>query len=230
MVNTMPMKRILFAILSIFAFSSIGAVAQYNESPCRAGWGIRANIDINIPGHFRLNGESVKMFKNGTGISLGAVYSIPVGPYFFFQPGAGLFYDTYRYDNIVIEGDSDQGRHTTVDPAVRKIGIRIPLHFGYTLDIWEKAAVAFYTGPQFDYSFYGRVSASDDIEWGEPYSEDLFGPYNQRRFDIAWKVGVGIPMNRWYVGLEAAFGLLDLMRTDFTFHENRVSLTLGYNF
>ena len=37
-------------------------------------------------------------------------------------------------------------------------------------------------------------------------------------------------MNHWYVGIEAAFGLLDLMRTDVTFHENRVSLTLGYNF
>lgn len=223
------MKRIIFIILSIMALSPVAAIAQQFDDPVRMGWGIRANIDINVPGHFRNNGESLKMFKNGAGISIGAVYTIPVGPYFFFQPGAGLFYDTYRYDNIVISAEPDEGERI-VDPAVRKFGIRIPLHFGYNLDFWEKAAVAFYTGPQFDYSFYGNVSTSGDIDLGEPYSGDLFGPYNQRRFDIAWKVGIGLPMNHWYVGLEAAFGLLDLMRTDFTFHENRVSLTLGYNF
>lgn len=223
------MKRIIFIILSILALAPAAVRAQQYSDPVRMGWGIRANIDINVPGHFRTNGESLKMFKNGAGISVGAVYTVPVGPYFFFQPGAGLFYDTYRYDNIVINTDPYEGKNT-VDPAVRKFGIRIPLHFGYNLDFWEKAALAFYTGPQFDYSFYGNVSTPDDIDLGEPYFGDLFGSYNQRRFDIAWKVGIGLPMNHWYVGLEAAFGLLDLMRTDVTFHENRVSLTLGYNF
>lgn len=223
------MKRLIFIILSFLALASAAVSAQQYSDPVRMGWGIRANIDINVPGHFRTNGESLKMFKNGAGISVGAVYTVPVGPYFFFQPGAGIFYDTYRYDNIVISAEPS-GDKSTVDPAVRKLGVRIPLHFGYNLDFWEKAAVAFYTGPQFDYSFYGNVSTPDDIDWGEPHSGDLFGPYNQRRFDIAWKVGLGLPMNHWYVGLEAAFGLLDLMRTDVTFHENRVSLTLGYNF
>ena len=204
------MKQIIFIILSFLALTPAAISAQQYSDPVRMGWGIRANIDINVPGHFRTNGESLKRSSS----FIGQQY---------------IFYDTYRYDNIVISAEPS-GDKSTVDPAVRKLGIRIPLHFGYNLDFWEKAAVAFYTGPQFDYSFYGNVSTPDDIDWGEPHSGDLFGPYNQRRFDIAWKVGLGLPMNHWYVGLEAAFGLLDLMRTDVTFHENRVSLTLGYNF
>lgn len=224
------MKRIIYTLLAAIAVTPMAAHSQQSESPCRMGWGIRASIDINVPGHMRHGGESVKMFKNGAGVNIGAVYTMPLGQYLFFQPGAGIFYDTYRYDNITISAEPGEGQ-SVVDPAVRKSGIRIPLHIGYNLDIWQNAAVSFYTGPQFDYSFYGRVSTSSHgIDWSDSYNDNLFGPYNQRRFDIAWKVGVGIPMNHWYIGLEAAFGLLDLMRTDFTYHENRVSLTLGYNF
>lgn len=199
------------------------------ENPCRTGWGIRANIDINVPGHYRYDDESVKMFRNGAGINVAAVYTMPLAGSFFFQPGAGLFYDTYRFDNIIIADSPETGR-VTEDPAVRKIGVRVPMMFGYNFNLWEKAAVAVYTGPELSYAFSGKVDLNKDLDWGDMMSENIFGGFGQRRFDVAWKTGVGIPMNHWYVGLEAAFGMLDLMRTDVRFHENRVSLSLGYNF
>jgi len=193
------------------------------------GWGIRVNIDINVPGHYHYEGESVKMFRNGAGFSVGAVYTLPVGGIFFFQPGAGLFYDTYSYDDLLVIDDPGSGM-TTENPAVYKAGLRIPLMFGYNFDLWEKAAVSIYTGPEVDYAFAGKVRLNKKYDWGETISEDIFGPYGHRRFDLAWKAGIGIPMNHWFVGLEATFGMLDMLRTGMSFHEKRVSVSLGYNF
>ena len=44
----------------------------------------------------------------------------------------------------------------------------------------------------------------------------------------AWKVGVGFPIDNMMVGVDAAIGMTDLLRTPMSFRENRVSVSFTY--
>lgn len=209
------------------------AAAEYdyyeeNYPGVRTGWGLRASFDINCPGKWKSGDTSVKMFKNGVGLSAGAVYTVAFGPGLFFQPGISLFYDTYKYDDLVIGTENNS---QSIDPAVKIFGVRIPAVFGYSFDLWNRASLAFYTGPELNVGIVGRVDIDDNAVWGENPPTNLYKEYNHNRIDCAWKVGAGLPMGNYYVGIEAAFGLCDMLKVDnVSFHENRVSVTLGYNF
>ena len=82
------------------------------------------------------------MFKAGSGVSIGADYMLLFGKNFFFEPGARLFIDNYRYDNITIGAGTPENPSKTYDPPVRKIGMRIPLTLGYKFDIQERKFVS----------------------------------------------------------------------------------------
>lgn len=230
----MTIKRffsLLAAVCVLLSASAQNYDDYYDNYPgIRQGWGIRASLDLNIPGDLHNDSGSVKLYKNGFGFSAGAVYTITLPANMFFQPGVSLFYDTYKYDDITLGVPGSIEGDVTVSPTVSKFGVRVPLVFGYSFDLWNRASVAFYTGPELNMGLVGRVSTDKVPEWGEDWGNDLYKEYNHRRFDCGWKVGAGIPMSDYYVGVEGVFGLCDLMKGDQSFRENRVSVTLGYNF
>lgn len=95
------MKHILLS--AITALSVLAASAQDIDEDVlpsdRDHWTVTVTYDASIPGKWKLANGSFKMFKPGSGMSVGADYMWLFGKNFFFEPGARFFIDNYRYDN-----------------------------------------------------------------------------------------------------------------------------------
>lgn len=188
----------------------------------RVMWGLKASVDSELPGKWHTGGDAVTMYSPGVGFSAGVVGNIWLGSNFYFEPGLALTYSQYRYkDLIIMDGQSKLSE----DPKISKWGIQLPLAVGYECDFSDNFALDFFTGPQIRYALSGKVDA------GIIYDEYLMNLWNgQRRFDLSWKIGVGVPISNFIVSLEADLGITDLLKNDFTFRENRVGLGLTYYF
>lgn len=221
------MKRIIIAFAAA-ACSLTAAMAQ--ETDKAVIWGVRAGFDVNIPGKWQGNGVSTEMFRNGYGVTAGAVCNIWLGRGFYLEPGLSLFYDSYSYDNLTILGaDNEQ---TQQDPSLYKVGLRLPVVAGYSFNIAQRLLMSVYTGPEFSYAFGGKVRLDDAVKpenFGDT-SFDLFGPAGQRRFDCAWKIGVAAPLGAVTVSIDCALGLTNLNRSEMSFHEYRVTVGATYYF
>lgn len=190
-------------------------------------WGVRAALDLNIPGDWHGDGGSVKMYRSGFGATLGAVANISLSRGFYLEPGVSLFYDTYSYDGLTIPDASGNEIH---DPGLYKFGVRVPVVAGYDFRIADKLDMTVYTGPELSCSFVGKVRLNDSQKEivGDDFDNNLFGKNGQSRFDCAWKIGIGFPWENMMLGLDASIGMTDLLRTPMSFRENRVSVTFTY--
>ena len=225
------MKRfITFALLAAVLCTGPGAAAQdeADVEDTRPMWGIKAALDINLPGKYHSAAGSVTMFRHGFGGTLGAVYNIYLGHNFYLEPGASLFYDTYSYKGIVF--GSYEGLPGESDPGLYKFGIRIPVVAGYSFNVTDRFAMSVFTGPELSYALAGDIKFKDReaLDLNDLHLFGKNGP--QRRADCAWKVGVGFPMDGWFVSVEGAFGLTNLNRLGTTFHENRCTIALSRYF
>ena len=190
-------------------------------------WTVTVTYDTTIPGKWKLANDSFKMFKPGSGISVGADYMLLVGKNFFFEPGARFFIDNYRYDNITIGEGTTSEPAKTYDPPVRKIGLRIPLTAGYKFDIFKRGSLFFSTGPEFVIGISARTKVDEDQT--DIFEEDMYRT-RMRRFDVAWDIRTAIILDRFRVDLTGAIGLTDIIKTDAQMHEYRISIGLGYIF
>lgn len=218
------MKKALGIILSLPMIMAAANVKA--ENPVR--WGVRASADINIPGKWIAAGNHVDMYKTGPGFSAKAICNIPIISGFMIQPGVGFYYDTYRYDNIIVMSETI----TTLDPTVAKAGLRIPVMAAYKFMISDRFTIIPLTGPELNYSFYGRVKGSgmDDI-LKDALDEDVFAEYGQRRINIAWNIGIEMEINRhWTFTLNGSIGMNDIQKQRVSFRENRIDISFGYNF
>lgn len=213
-----PFVTVVALVAMLVAPGRLGAVESF--------WGLRASLDVNVPGKFHTEGGGdIKVYKPGAGLTVGAVYNTTIASTnFYFEPGLSAFYDTYRWDDIRLGPDSK-----SFNPRVTKIGVRVPLSVGYRFDLWEKASLLLFTGPELSYGFKGRVSLPKELD-GTMEKNIFAGSGGQRRFDCAWTVGAGLDFGTYTVALSGAFGLADLQKNDVRFHDNRISLVLGLNF
>lgn len=226
------MKRII-AMTLLASAASICAFAQdevFNSSDNRPYFGVRIGWDYTVPStiHFD-SGTSTKLFKSGSGVSVGAIYNIPIVANFYFEPGASLFYDTYRYDDLTITDES--GIEVERNPRIEKFGLRVPLRFGYRFNLFENGGVSLFTGFDPSVAFSGKVALKSNESKDQGISTNVFnGFYAQQRFDIAWSFGLGIHVDRWEVDVVGSLGMIDMQKGDGRFHENRISISAGYNF
>ncbi len=223
------MKKLLLTALA-FGAVAISSSAQdriFNNPDNKAFFGIRVAGEVTCPGNISEDGFGIDMFKNGGGIEFGGIYNIPVVANFYVEPGLKLFYNSYSYnDDLLFDDYSDDD----LKASVRKFGMRIPVMAGYHFDFTDNVKVSVFTGPELEIGFsakehvkYGRVSESEDL-----YGED--GGYN--RADLTWGFGAGISYKKLYFGISGNVGMLNMIKDGdgMTFHENRASFTLGYNF
>lgn len=116
------------------------------------------------------------------------------------------------------------------DP-LREFGFRAPLQIGYHFDFSAFKLYAF-TGPEFNLGVIGRnhyTEKSNGTKVSE--SENMYsteGGFN--RFDTAWRIGAGISVDNYYLSLSGSIGMLDRAKEEISWHQNVVSVTLGYNF
>lgn len=217
----MAPKLKLFILAAILCCINLNIKAKDNK----VLWGLKATVDLELPGKWRGNHHSVKMFNNGVGFTLGGVSNIYLGKNFFFEPGVSFFYSQYRYDLII----GGAGWSEIKDPKLYKLGLEIPLVFGYDFHFSERFSLEFFTGPQFRYALGGKVEINDKKLQEETAS--IIGLWEtQRRFDFSWKIGVGFPINSFTVSLEADLGISDMLKEDMSFRENRLGLGIAYYF
>ena len=219
------MNRKLQILIAGIILCSINFVASANDDN-KVLWGVKATIDAELPGKWHGNHHSVKMFHNGVGFTAGGVSNIFLGKNFYFEPGVSFFYSQYKLD-LIIATDGFAGYYK--DPKLYKLGVEVPLVFGYTIGFSDKFALDVFTGPQIRYAFGGEVVIKDK-EVKEQVGSLLDLWQAQRRFDCSWKIGVGLPINNFTISLEADLGITDLLKEGMTFRENRLALGIAYFF
>lgn len=215
------MKRFLICIYCVLAaLASKAQIIEIGES--NLIWGIRAAFDVNLPGKVHGNVIDDRMYRNGTGGTLGAVCNIFLGNKFYLEPAISLFYDTYSYKGLTIMGNN----YEESDPLIYKLGLRIPVVVGYSIGISDRLSIAPFTGPEMSYAFTGKIKVHDkdrlDLE-----DSSLFGKFgNQRRFDFGWKIGIAFFSGMWSFNIDGTIGMINTMTNGTTFRESRGSVSL----
>lgn len=215
--------------LSKFTFlicSLIGISAQAANPEGGIRWALRAGWDVNFAGKWHKSGMDLPGYHTGTGATLGTLCNIPLSAKFFLEPGISLTYDTYSDEVILGKDELDEGTKS-IDPTVYKAGFRIPIVFGYRINLTDKVGLKIFTGPELSYAFAGGVHLNDN-DLKDELDLHIFGSGGyMRRFSAAWKAGVAVPFGNWQVGLEGAFGLNNVLTNGWTFRENRMNLSLA---
>lgn len=202
-------------------------------------FGIRAGLDIACPGDISVGNVGLDFFKNGAGFNVGGIYNLPVIANFYVEPGVSLFYNTYgvKKEFFDIINDTDFNGDGYADNignlrsmSVRKFGMRIPVMAGYHFDFTPDLRLHVFTGPELEIGIKSKLHAKIDrfdATMGS-YGNDGF----LKRVDCSWDFGVGLQYSCYYVNLTGAIGMCNMINKipGATYHENRVSLNLGYNF
>lgn len=185
-------------------------------------WGVRAAFDVNMPGKVHSNVIDDRMFRSGTGVTIGAVCNIYIGHKFYLEPAVSLYYDTYSYKDLIIAAVD----YTESDPSIYKAGIRIPVVVGYSIGISDRLSIAPFTGPEMSYSFAGAIKV-DDKDRLELDDSSLFGEFGaQRRLDCGWKIGVAFFSGMWSFNIDGTIGMTNLMTNGLKFRETRGSVSV----
>lgn len=222
----MKKSLLTMALVAIGAFT-VSAQNYYSESYTAAPhFGVRASFDLSCP-----SSDPGNMYKNGAGFSVGAIYNMPLGSNFYFEPGASLYYDTWSLS----EGEKSINDVSIWDASFRNFGLEIPFMFGYQFNFTADTSLQLFTGPALRVGFVNDMHYNTN-EGGYSNSE-YWGMYGDggffNRFDVAWKFGVGLIFSQYYVGVSGQVGMVNLYK-DYLgfnhFHQNTVEFTLGYNF
>ncbi len=221
------MRRFLVFFVFMVALSQLNVFSQTTDDS-RPMWGIKAALDVNLPGKWSAGGDKVDMYRHGFGGAVGAVYNIYLGHDFYIEPGLSLFYDAYSYKKLYVAENSQP-----IDPTIYKSGFRLPVVAGYSFDFTDRYGMSVYTGPELSYVFSGGIRG----KYVTPDNEDIgeaLNPYAKhgmfRRFDCAWKIGVAFPTDYVTLNIDAAIGITDICKHDISMRENRISIGLAHYF
>ncbi|MBD5228670.1 MAG: PorT family protein [Bacteroidales bacterium] len=223
------MKKVLIAMA--FAFTaSLSMLAQssiFNNPANKAYFGIRVAGEVTCPGEVSEDGTGISVFKNGGGVEFGGIFNAPVVANFYIEPGLKFYYNTYSMKGDFVGAIDNSSLIKSV--ITKKFGMRIPVMAGYHFDFTDDIKVSVFTGPELEIGFSAKEKVSSrtiDV------SNDLYGDDAAlNRVDLLWGMGAGITYQHVYFGVSGSLGMLNMLHdSDFTFHENRVSFTLGYNF
>lgn len=233
-------KICLIAVIA--ALTAGGASAQtVINNPANTGYfGIRASGEITCPGEVKVGDNGAKTFKNGGGFDIGVIYNVPVVANFTIEPGISFYYNATGIKGAKdlnlpgnIGSDLDMMEHA----SMRKTGFRVPLMLGYHFDFAPDVSLNVFTGPELDVGLSNDMYLTTKEIAGRKFhtAPSNYGDnaiLKMNRVDCNWKFGVGFNfLTNYYVGVSGAVGLCDMAKGDIlSFHENRVSFTLGYNF
>lgn len=224
------MKKLLFSFIACFCILFQGSAETFDDETLPADRNhltVTVAYDASLPGKWKTSDGSFKIFKSGSGVSAGVDFLMLLGNNLFFEPGARLYIDSYSYNNVTVGSGTVSDPAMTIDAPVRKTGLRVPLTFGYKFDIFSKGSLLLSTGPEPVIGFSARTKLDEELS--DSYDENLYKNL-MHRFDVAWDIRAAVVINRFRVDLTGGFGLLDVLKTDASMHEYRVSVGLGYIF
>lgn len=226
------MKK-LFIIFGLILASLSGLNAQtvtvdlgdriFDNPDNRPYLGVRLGLDIMTPGDVSADNVHVGLYKPGAGFDAGAIYNIPLWKNLYFEPGLSLYYNSIGASKDFLESGESM--------SMRRFGFRIPMQFGYHFD-FNDISVAVFTGPQMIVGLSGRFCYKDRRM---SYSENLYDTElhdSWRRFDLGWKFGAQVTFaSRYVAGISGTAGMLNMYREEgISYHDNNVTIFIGYNF
>ena len=186
--------------IKTIAASLVVAIAAF--APVRShaiDFGIRAGLDVTVPGGIKSNGASVDMFKAGCGFHAGVVADIDLVSNLFLEPGMYLVYHNTGTD---IQSDAVDGIFSKVkaDIALRQFGLQIPVRLGYNFKNAKEFGID-----------------------SDPYNEEI------TRFNMGWNLGAGVVVSRFYIGADYTFGLNDRYKDDDgSWKQGCFAVSIGY--
>lgn len=228
-------KLLLSAFAAVMAFG-VNAQSVVNNPDNKAYLGLRAALDVSIPGDFRYPNAKEDVLDPGAGISLGVVYNVPLVANLFVEPGLNFYYNTQSID-VNMPSDGNEVADILSNHSLRKFGMAIPVQFGYHFDFGDMN-ISLFTGPVLNVGFSNDyyLTTKEVVGLKEHLSGSMYSKDNplvqMKRFDCAWRFGVGFNYSKFYFGLSGDVGMLNMVNSvnDVKMHENLFQLTLGYNF
>ncbi len=218
------MKKLFISLITVLAcFAGANAQNVVNNPDNRPYFGLRAGLDIACPGDVKSDGIGIDGYKNGAGFHAGVIYNLPVVANFYVEPGLSLYYNTYSYNNDILDALDWSSA------SIRKFGFRIPVMAGYHFDFTPDIRLHVFTGPELE---IGCIAKAHVKAGGISESESVYGDEgNMKRFNCLWDFGVALSYQKFQIGFTGGIGMVNMIdESDVTFHENRVSISLGYNF
>lgn len=166
------MRKLLITIVAaLTAVMGLNAQGRYYGE---GGFGVKVAWDLNSPV------TNLPNWGNGSGISAGVVYDIPLARQFSFEPGLSFFYNTMDIEALPLVLD---GKELLSDATFRNTGFRVPMIFLYRINLVDDIAMSVFTGPQFNLGLGARFHykyAPDQGLYGDGYN----------RFDMQWLFGI----------------------------------------
>lgn len=236
------MKKLFLAVIGLAAFVAGNAqTVSLDSGDNKAYLGVRVSGDILNPGDLEMKDgntgitANIDALKVGGGIEFGAIYNQPIFMNLYVEPGLSFYYNSYgiqkNYVDLFKSEEIDVNKNAK-GGSIRRFGMRIPVLVGYHFDFSDELKVHVFTGPEFEMAFYGQSCIGYNHT---SVRQDMFckveegGRYN--RFDMLWDFGAGVTWKQYYFGLKGGVGMCNMSKVSgVKLHENRVSLTVGYNF
>lgn len=250
-------NRLKFIVL-LSVVVSMTALADRNvfwNSNNNGYFGLRVALDVTSPGSFRQRNSSdgilltQKYLGSRCGLSVGAVYNMPVVANLYFEPGVSVFYNTtsVRYDvhkSLPIEYIDNIYAVVNAGRTVKQWGMRIPLDLGYRFDLQRNFSLSVFTGPVLNIGFAMDGCMGFKLDNTIFYSESsLYSTGNSQNHDrfnrvsLAWRVGIAANIRNFYIGLSGNLGLTNLYHVApanrdayrLVHRQNLFQLTVGYD-
>ena len=199
----------------------------FNNPGNRAYFGVRIAGEVTCPGSVSQDNYDIEMFNNGGGLEFGGIYNIPVVANLYIEPGLKFFYNTFSMNEDLLYFLQDDLLFDSA--SYRNFGLRIPVMAGYHFDFTEDIKTYVFTGPELEIGLYGKEHVKGDIVStnNDIYGKD--GAFN--RVNLLWGIGAGVSYQNFYFSISGGIGMLNMVKeSNLTFHENRVTFSLGYNF
>ncbi|MCM1037189.1 MAG: PorT family protein [Bacteroides sp.] len=217
-------KNIILSIVAVFlSFAASAQNSIFDNPDNKPYFGARIGLDISCPGNVNVGDVGIDFFNCGAGLEFGAIYNYPLVANLYIEPGVKLYYDTYSATDI------ETLTYDFMDALVRQFGLRIPILAGYHFDFTSDIRVSVFTGPEVEVGLYGK-----EVDKIDRYTVST-NPYSKEgwlhRVNLLWNIGAGVSYRQYYMSIDGAIGMLNMWKTsDWTFHQNRVTISLGYNF
>lgn len=218
------MKKFILSTIAVLG-AVLGANAQnsiFNNPDNHGYFGARIAAEVTCPGNITMGNMSLDALSNGGGIEFGAIYNAPLVANLYLEPGLKFFY------NSILANDDTKDMMEVDSFSLRIFGMRVPVMVGYHFDFTENWKLYLFTGPELEIGLSGKAHAKEDRV---SVSESIYGDDGMNRVDVKWGIGAGVSYQSLYFGLSGGIGMCNMSGdSNVKFHENRFSITLGYNF
>lgn len=207
-------KNLLALALSTMIFS-----ATYAQTSGDSGFGIRVAWDLNSPS------SNLTDLDNGSGFSAGVFYDVPVYRKIFVEPGVSYFYNTITTS---VTGFDMAGAPAFVDGTLRNMGLRIPIYWGYKLDLADDISISLFTGPQMN------IGLSLDEHYKKGTIKNLYDK-GWNRVDLQWLFGLRFHyLDNFIAEIGGGVGMTNMLDADkwhgFHVRRNTFTIAVGYLF